>query len=307
VSGVFIFSKDGEERVKRGSLETSVVFCFLKGTGIVLKRKVRYHPMSLQGKVAIVTGSTSGIGFEIALSLGSRGCKLVINGSRSEGEARDTIEKVRATTPFVVYCQADFTTPETAAKRLVECALSQFGGLDILVNNAGLQHVSPIEDFPVEKWDVILAVNLSSAFHTIKLAVPVMKQNPGQWGRIINISSVHGLVASANKSAYCAAKHGLNGLTKVVALELAETAITCNSICPGWVHTPLVEKQVEALADKNGKSIADAAKELVAAKQPSKRFTTTAQIAEMVVFLCGEGAGNMTGAEIQMDGGWTIQ
>jgi len=263
----------------------------------------------LEGKVAIVTGSTSGIGLGIAKCLAQQGASLVLNGSRSIEDAKDLLAqfkndyKVKA-----IYCQADFSKPEQAAKTIIDACVQAFGTIHILVNNAGIQHVSNVEEFPPEKWDNVITVNLTSCFHTIRLALPIMKKNANKWGRIINISSVHGVVASVNKCAYVAAKHGLNGLTKVVALEnAADTAITCNAICPGWVQTPLVQKQIEARATQKGITIEQAIIELVGEKQPSKRFTTAEQIGEMVVFLSSEAASNLTGSEQIMDGGWTVQ
>eukprot|EP01112_Ceratiomyxa_fruticulosa_P017995 TRINITY_DN569_c0_g1_i1.p1 TRINITY_DN569_c0_g1~~TRINITY_DN569_c0_g1_i1.p1 ORF type:complete len:300 (-),score=55.17 TRINITY_DN569_c0_g1_i1:57-851(-) len=262
--------------------------------------------MSLLGKVSIVTGSTSGIGLGIAKSLGKQGSSLVVHGSRDEDEAKAALDELRGISPKVVYCKADLSKGGEAAAMLVNSAMENFGRVDILVNNAGIQYVSPIEDFPPEKWDLVLSVNLSSAFHLIRLVVPLLKKNEGKWGRIVNISSVHGVVASIHKAAYCAAKHGLNGLTKVVGLELAaDTHITCNAVCPGWVHTPLVQKQIDVLSEKLGVSNEDATKHLLAAKEPSQKFTTTEHIGDMVVFLCSEAASNITGSELKMDGGWT--
>jgi len=198
----------------------------------------------MEGKCAIITGSTSGIGYGIAHQLALQGCNLVINGTRED--ASTIVSQLQKDNIKVIYCQADFSHPENAAKKIVQSAIDSFGKIDILVNNAGIQHVSRVEEFPSELWDKLLATNLTSCFHTIKLALPHMKKNHNQWGRIINISSVHGVVASVNKCAYVAAKHGLNGLTKVVALEVAaDTQITCNAICPGWVHTSLVQTQIE--------------------------------------------------------------
>ncbi|MGE5478419.1 MAG: 3-hydroxybutyrate dehydrogenase [Bacteroidales bacterium] len=259
----------------------------------------------LKGKTAIVTGSTSGIGLGIARALAAQGANVVLNGF---GEA-EAIEALRLgiEAEFGVtaaYDNADLSRADACAA-LIHNAEMALGQVDILVNNAGIQHVAPVELFPPERWDAVLAVNLSSAFHTIRTVLPGMKARG--WGRIVNIASAHGLVASANKAAYVAAKHGLLGLTKVVALENAEGMVTCNAICPGWVLTPLVEKQIEARAAAEGVSV-DAAKiEMLSEKEPTRRFTTPEAIGEMVAFLCSPAATNMTGASISMDGGWTAQ
>jgi len=259
----------------------------------------------LKGKTAIVTGSTSGIGLGVAQALAAKGVNVALNGF---GDA-DEIEKLRAgmAREFgvkVLYDNADLSVTE-ACVDLVRHVESEFGRVDILVNNAGIQHVSKVEEFPPERWDAVIAINLSSAFHTIRTALPGMKARG--WGRIINVASAHGLVASANKAAYVASKHGLLGLTKVVALENAETPVTCNAICPGWVLTPLVQRQIEARAQAEGVSVEQAGRELLSEKQPSKRFTTPEQIGELAVFLCSPGAANMTGTHLSADGGWTAQ
>ncbi|MBC7906942.1 MAG: 3-hydroxybutyrate dehydrogenase [Rhodospirillaceae bacterium] len=259
----------------------------------------------LKGKAAIVTGSTSGIGLGIAHALAAQGANLMLNGF---GDAAE-IEALRAGMAgqygvTVLYDGADLSKTE-ACVALVRHTEAQLGRVDILVNNAGIQHVAPVQDFPPERWDAVIAINLSSAFHTIRAALPGMKAR--NWGRIINIASAHGLVASPNKSAYVAAKHGLLGLTKVVALENAETLVTCNAICPGWVLTPLVQRQIDARAATEGVTVDFAARELLSEKQPSKRFTTPEQIGELTVFLCSDGAGNMTGTSLPVDGGWTAQ
>jgi 3-hydroxybutyrate dehydrogenase len=259
----------------------------------------------LKGKSAVITGSTSGIGLGIARALARQGCNIMLNGF---GDA-EAIESLRAglAQEFGVaaaYNGADLSKGEACAA-LIADSEARFGAVDILVNNAGIQHVAPVEEFPAERWDAVIALNLSSAFHTLHAALPGMKRRND--GRIINIASVHGLVASANKAAYVAAKHGLIGLTKVVALENAERGITCNAICPGWVLTPLVERQIEARAAARGVSLEQAGRELLEEKQPSKRFTTVDQLGALVVFLCGEGAANITGASLTVDGGWTAQ
>jgi len=259
----------------------------------------------LKGRRAVVTGSTSGIGLGIARALGAEGCAIMMNGL---GDAAE-IERLRAGMAAelgvqVLFSGADLSKAEGCAE-LIAGAEERLGAVDILINNAGIQHVSPIEDFPVDRWDAILSVNLSSSFHTIRRALPGMKRRG--WGRLINVASVHGLVASPNKVAYCAAKHGLIGLTKVVALETAKTGITCNAICPGWVLTPLVSRQTEARAKSEGISVSEAERQLLVEKQPSVRFTTVEEVGALAVFLCGDGAGNLTGASIPVDGGWTAQ
>ncbi|WP_035060925.1 3-hydroxybutyrate dehydrogenase [Andreprevotia chitinilytica] len=262
---------------------------------------------TLQGKVALITGSTSGIGLGIARELANAGADVVLNGFGDANAAIAEVEGVidqSGSGARVRYHDADLSRPSEIA-RLMQYAETEFGGVDILLNNAGIQHVAPIEDFPPERWDAVLALNLSAAFHTTRLAVPHMKTR--NWGRIINIASVHGLVASAQKSAYVAAKHGLVGLTKTVALELAETHITCNAICPGWVLTPLVQAQIEARARDEGIDIATAQTELLQEKQPSLEFVTPQQIGELAVFLCSGAAAQIRGAAWNIDGGWAAR
>ncbi len=261
--------------------------------------------MILNGKNAIVTGSTSGIGLEIAHGLAKQGARIMLNGFGDE----QTIEKTRvamaeAYNVDVLYNGADMSKPDEIYA-MVDQTGTAFGSVDILVNNAGIQHTAAIEEFPVEKWDAIIAINLSSNFHTIRAAMPGMKKR--NWGRIVNIASAHGLVASATKVAYVAAKHGVVGLTKVVALETATTGVTCNAICPGWVLTPLVQKQVDARAERDRVPLEQAKELLLAEKQPSKEFVTPAQIAALTVFLCSEDAAQMRGAAINIDGGWVAQ
>jgi 3-hydroxybutyrate dehydrogenase len=259
----------------------------------------------LKGKAAIVTGSTSGIGLGIARALAGSGANLMLNGF---GDA-DAIESLRTgiAQEFgvkVEYNGADMSKPEQI-HAMVRCAQEQLGAVDILVNNAGIQHTSPIESFLAERWDAILAINLSSAFHATQAALPGMRAS--NWGRIINIASVHGLVASVDKAAYVAAKHGLIGLTKVVALETAKTGITCNAVCPGWVLTPLVQKQIDARAQRDGLSQDEAKAALLGEKQPSGEFATPEQIGAICVFLCSPAAVQMRGAALPVDGGWLAQ
>jgi 3-hydroxybutyrate dehydrogenase len=259
----------------------------------------------LKGKVALVTGSTSGIGLGIARALAGEGADIVLNGFGEAGE----IEKLRKgiVDEFqvkAIYSNADMSKPDEISG-MVKKAQTELGSLDVLVNNAGIQHVAPIQDFPIDRWDAVIAINLSASFHTIRAALPQMlKRN---WGRIINIASAHGLVASVQKVAYIAAKHGLVGLTKVVALETATTGVTCNAICPGWVLTPLVQKQIDARAKNENISVDKAKLDLLSEKQPSHEFVTPEQLAGLAVFLCSDNAAQMRGAALAMDGGWTAQ
>jgi 3-hydroxybutyrate dehydrogenase len=253
------------------------------------------------GKTALVTGSTSGIGLGVALALARQGANLVLNGF---GDAAAPQAAIASHGVRVGYHGADMSQP-AEIEAMMAYAAAEFGGVDILVNNAGIQHVAPVENFPVERWDAIIAINLSSAFHTTRLALPTMKAR--RWGRIVNIASAHGLVASAQKSAYVAAKHGIVGFTKAVALETAATGVTVNAICPGWVLTPLVQKQIDDRAARDGISVDDARVALLGEKQPSLQFTTTEQLGELTVFLCSAAADNVRGVAWAVDGGWTAQ
>ncbi len=255
----------------------------------------------LEGKTALVTGSTSGIGLGLALALARNGANLMLNGF---GDAEGAKAEVAALGGRVAYHGADMSRP-AEIEAMVRACEAEFGGVDILVNNAGIQHVANIEDFPVERWDAIIAINLTSTFHTIRTALPGMKSR--NWGRILNVASVHGLVASAQKSAYVAAKHGIVGLTKAVALETATSGVTVNAICPGWVLTPLVQKQVDARAAQNGLTQEAAKQQLLAEKQPSLQFTTTEQLAGLAIFMCSPAADNVRGVAWNVDGGWLAQ
>jgi 3-hydroxybutyrate dehydrogenase len=255
----------------------------------------------LKGKTALVTGSTSGIGLGIARALARQGADIVLNGF---GDVEGPKREIAALGVKVAYHAADMSKP-AEIEAMMQYAAETFGRVDVLVNNAGIQHVAPVEDFPVERWDAIIAINLNSAFHTTRLALPAMKK--ADWGRIINVASVHGLVASAQKSAYVTAKHGVVGLTKVVALETATTGVTCNAICPGWVLTPLVQKQVDAKAAAQGLSNEEAKKQLLAEKEPSLQFTTPEELGELAVFFCSDAGKNVRGVAWNMDGGWAAQ
>ena len=255
----------------------------------------------LKGKTALVTGSTSGIGLGLAKALAAQGANIVMNGF---GEVDAAVAQVKALGVQVSYHGADMSKP-AEIEAMVRHAEATFGGVDILVNNAGIQHVARVENFPPERWDAVIAINLSSAFHASRFALPGMQVR--NWGRILNIASVHGLVASAEKSAYVAAKHGLVGLTKVTALENATSGVTCNAICPGWVLTPLVQKQVDAKAAALGISNEDAKRQLLAEKEPSLQFTTPEELGALAVFLCSAAADNVRGVAWNMDGGWAAQ
>jgi 3-hydroxybutyrate dehydrogenase len=261
--------------------------------------------MPLKGKSVVVTGSTSGIGLAIARAFAREGCNLTINGF---GDAA-AIEKERAGIEKefggkAIYSGADVTKPDQI-KDMIDMAEKTFGSVDVLVNNAGIQFVAKVEDFPIEKWDAVIATNLSAAFYATRVAIPGMKKR--KWGRIINIASAHGLAASAEKIAYVAAKHGIVGLTKVVAIETANDGITCNAICPGWVLTPLVQAQIEARAKAQGKSVEQAKNELIAEKQPMLKYTTPENIGALAVFLAGDAAETITGSSYSIDGGWIAQ
>jgi 3-hydroxybutyrate dehydrogenase len=259
----------------------------------------------LKGKTALVTGSTSGIGLATARALAADGANIMLNGFGD----KDAIEKERAGLEKefgikALYSPADMSKPNEIAE-MVAATEKQFGALDVLVNNAGIQFVANIEDFPVDKWDAIIAINLSSSFHSIRAAMPGMKKR--KWGRIINIASAHGLVASAQKVAYVAAKHGIVGLTKVVAVEAANNGVTCNAICPGWVLTPLVQKQIDARAQASGQSTREAEIALLSEKQPMHQFTKPENIGALAVFLASDAAASITGSAYSIDGGWVAQ
>ncbi len=259
----------------------------------------------LKNKVALVTGATSGIGLAIAKALAAQGCAVGINGSR---DVRDIIPLAdEISKSHGVKCaslSADMADPKSIAAMMTQ-VVAEIGPIDILINNAGIQHVSPIADFPPEKWDQLIAINLSSAFHTTRAALgPMMDRG---WGRIVNIASAHGLVASPYKSAYVAAKHGMLGLTKVTALEAAEKGVTCNAICPGYVWTPLVEKQIPDQAKAHGMSEKDVVGKVMLAPQPNKKFATVEEVAALTVFLCSDMGASITGAALPVDGGWTAR
>jgi 3-hydroxybutyrate dehydrogenase len=258
---------------------------------------------ALEGKVSLVTGSTSGIGLGIARALAAAGSEIVLNGFGKPEEVADLQAKIASDFNVrVSYSPADMSKPE-AIREMIEATLQSSGRIDVLVNNAGIQHVAPLTDFPIEKWDAILSINLSSAFHTTRLVLPSMLGN--KWGRIINIASAHGLVASPFKSAYVTAKHGMVGLTKVTALETAEQGITCNAVCPGYVYTPLVEAQIEGQAKAHGIPREQVIRDVLLAQQPNKRFATVEELGALAVFLASDAAASITGVALPVDGGWT--
>lgn len=259
----------------------------------------------LSGKTALVTGSTSGIGLAIAKALAEQGASVIINGF-GDAAAIETERAALAATSgaTALYSDADLTKSD-AIEAMMAMAADQTGGVDILINNAGMQHVAPIDEFPVDKWELIIALNLVAAFHTVRLALPGMKAK--KWGRIINTASAHSLVASPNKSAYVAAKHGIAGLTKTVALETATYGITCNAISPGYVWTPLVENQIPDTMKARGMSREQVMNDVLLAAQPTKQFVTPEQVAGLALYLCSDGAAQITGANMTMDGGWTAQ
>lgn len=259
----------------------------------------------IKGKNAIVTGSTSGIGLAIAHALAAQGCNILLNGFADKAVVSGLVAEFQQKYRVKVdYSPADMSKPREIPEMIDMCD-RMFGSTDILVNNAGIQFTSPVDEFPEDKWDAIIAINLSAAFHTTKAALKGMKKR--NYGRIINIASVHGLVASVNKAAYVAAKHGIVGLTKVVALENGPQNITCNAICPGWVHTPLVQKQIDDNAKAQGITPEEATAKMLGEKQANRRFIHAEQIAAMIVFLCDDNGSSMTGEIITMDGGWTAQ
>lgn len=260
--------------------------------------------LSLTGKHAIVTGSTSGIGHGIATALAQAGASITLNGFGAAKDIETITQELQKLGVDVAYSAADMSKPADIANMITQ-AEQQFGHIDILVNNAGIQYTAPIQDFPDEKWEQILSINLSAAFYSSKHVLAGMQKRG--FGRIINIASAHGLVASPHKAAYVAAKHGIVGLTKVTGLENAGKGITCNAICPGWVLTPLVQAQIDKRASENGISLAQAQKDLLGEKQPSMEFTTVEELGALAVFLCSPAARNMTGASYVMDGGWTAQ
>ena len=257
----------------------------------------------LKGKTALVTGSTSGIGLGIATRLAAEGANIVLNGLGPAGEIEQLRTRLASEYKVaVVYDAADMSKPDAIAAMMLR-ALAEFGAVDLLVNNAGIQHVAPVDDFPPEKWDAILAINLSAAFHTVRVALPAMKKKG--WGRIVNIASAHALVASPFKAAYVAAKHGIAGFTKTVALEMAEQGITCNAVCPGYVLTPLVEKQIPDTARARGISREAVVRDVLLAAQPTKKFVTVDEVAGLTAFLCSNDAASITGAVLPIEGGWT--
>ena len=255
-------------------------------------------------KVAIITGSSSGIGLGVAKAFADRGYKVALNARKMTPEVEAILEKMRASGGSVIFAQGDMGKPDDI-KSMIGGVIEHWGKIDVLVNNAGIQHVEPIDEFPDDKWDAVLAINLSSAFHTTKAVLPSMKKNG--WGRIINMASAHGLVASAYKSAYVAAKHGIVGFTKVTALETAELGITANTICPGYVWTPLVEKQIPEQAEAHGMSEEQVVRDVLLSNQPNKKFATVEEIGDTALFLASDGAASITGTTISVDGGWTAR
>lgn len=255
----------------------------------------------LKGKNALVTGSTSGIGLAIADQLASQGANVMLNGF---GDFEAAKLRIKSHGNTVAYHSADLSKPSEIEDLIGQC-ITELGSIDILINNAGIQYVAPVEDFPTERWNAIISINLSAAFHTTRSVLPGMKQR--NWGRIINVASVHGLVASPYKSAYVAAKHGLVGFTKAVALETATTGVTVNAICPGWVLTPLVQKQIDDRAQSQGITLDEAQRQLLTEKQPSLQFTSPQQVAELTTFLCSPAANNICGVAWNIDGGWLAQ
>jgi 3-hydroxybutyrate dehydrogenase len=255
----------------------------------------------LKGKTALVTGSTSGIGLGIAKALARQGANIVMNGF---GDVDGPKSEIEALGVEVAYHGADMSKP-AEIEQMMKFAAEKFGRVDVLVNNAGIQYVANVEDFPAERWDAIIAINLSSAFHTTRLAIGAMKA--ANWGRIINVASTHGLVASPQKSAYVASKHAIVGFTKSIALETATTGVTSNAICPGWVLTPLVQKQIDDRAAREGIPVEKARRDLLAEKEPSLQFTTPEELGELAVFFCSPAANNVRGAAWNMDGGWAAQ
>lgn len=258
--------------------------------------------MALHGKTALITGSTSGIGLAIAHGFAEQGANIILNGFGDPQEINDIRKNLEGNDVKVSYSNADMAKPDEITK-MISNAEAEFGAIDILVNNAGIQHVSPIEDFPTEKWDAIMAINLSSAFHTTRTVIGGMRKSG--WGRIINMCSAHGLIASPYKSAYVAAKHGILGLTKTIALEAAQDNITCNAICPGYVRTPLVENQITDTAKARGISEEEVIRDVLLTAQWTKKFVTVEQISGIALFLCSDSAENITGIDLRVDGGWT--